>query len=298
MSGKNTIVVGVDGSFESATALDWAIAEAARRGGGVQIVHLAWMPVVAAFGDLSMLAPPDSLLDYGKQVLHLARERAAERDPAVHVETTLLVRRPDEGLIEAAADAGLIVVGASGLSGWGGRTVGSVTSRVAASAHCPTVVVPSGAVPTEGPVVVGVDGSAHGDAALALAMSEAALRGSELIAVHAFGVPLAPMAMADPDTSANVVAHERQRAMDVADQAVARARAAVPAEVEVTTRVERGGAADLLLTAGQDAALLVVGSRGYGRLRGLFLGSVSQAVLHQASRPVAVVHTPDPDTGV
>lgn len=70
MTGSNnTIVVGVDGSFDSGSALDWAVAEARRRGAGVRVVHAVWVPITAvAFGDASMLPPPDDLLDYGKAV--------------------------------------------------------------------------------------------------------------------------------------------------------------------------------------------------------------------------------------
>jgi nucleotide-binding universal stress UspA family protein len=54
--------------------------------------------------------------------------------------------------------------------------------------------------------------------------------------------------------------------------------------------VQEGGAAKVLLDAGEGAVMLVVGSRGHGGFAGLLLGSVSANVAEHASCPVFIVH--------
>lgn len=67
-------------------------------------------------------------------------------------------------------------------------------------------------------------------------------------------------------------------------------------DVEVAYEAVEGDPVDTILelARARDVDLIVVGSRGLGAVRGLVLGSVSNAILHQADRPVLVAkgHSP------
>ena len=134
-------------------------------------------------------------------------------------------------------------------------------------------------------IVVGVDGSDHGMAALRWAAREAALRGCDLVAVLVWDL-------------FNQHHADGSRRFDP-DYGDADADAALAAAVEAALGAETASAVirrvvcDLpapgLLSASEQADLLVVGARGLGGFRGLVLGSVSQQVLHHARIPLAVV---------
>lgn len=137
-------------------------------------------------------------------------------------------------------------------------------------------------------VVVGVDGSEHGDEALEFAAEEAELRGATLRVVCAWQFP-SSMTM-DMGLVAGVFEGFREEAELIVADAVKTVQERHPS-LSCEPRVVEGHAVDVLLHEAQNAKLLVVGTRGRGGIAGLFLGSVSQHVLRQAPCPVTVVPT-------
>lgn len=135
-------------------------------------------------------------------------------------------------------------------------------------------------------IVVGVDGSTHGEAALEFAAEEAALRGARLRVVCAWEFPMvvAPM---------GVYPAESFEGLRDDVEAVMRASVARVAEIQPLVECDgvtiEGQPAALLLREAQDADMIVVGSRGRGSVASLLLGSVSQEVVRHASCPVVVV---------
>lgn len=142
-------------------------------------------------------------------------------------------------------------------------------------------------------IVVGVDGSDHGTAALRWAADEAKLRGGTVAAVHAWMfVPAS--ALAEPSVIPvaatglmDDLALEREAAEAVLDDALAAALGDAADQVERV--LSEGSPSEVLVAESANAALVVVGSRGRGRITGALLGSVSQHVTQHAECPVVIV---------
>jgi nucleotide-binding universal stress UspA family protein len=133
-------------------------------------------------------------------------------------------------------------------------------------------------------IVVGVDGSAESQRALAWALDEARRRRATLQVVHAWKIPqpdpYLPVVLGPEvfETSARTVLREAVAGIE-----------ADPDGPAVETELVCDSPAHALLDAAKDADLLVVGSHGRGGFAGMLLGSVSQHVLHHATCPVVVV---------
>ena len=82
----------------------------------------------------------------------------------------------------------MVVLGSYGAGAFAGMLAGTTSRAVVEHAACPVAVVrgsaPRIAPPRSGPVVVGVDGSAAGTAALEFGADLATSLGSRLLAVH------------------------------------------------------------------------------------------------------------------
>ncbi len=145
-----------------------------------------------------------------------------------------------------------------------------------------------------GVVVVGVDGSESGHAALRHALSEGARRGSPVVAVIAVRPPETSAYLYEtydlPDTE-----HIRAAAQDGVRRWIEAARAETGRavrDVEVEAVALVGSPASVLLERARGADLLVVGHRGHGRWRSALLGSVGLSVILHAPCPVTVVPAP------
>lgn len=295
-TGRGPVVVGYDGSDGARRALAWAAEEAQRRGAALQVtVCTDWHPVSSPEAAGVVLAAPD-LQVVGRELADDAVARLADH-PDLEVRTEVRAWSPPvPSLLAESERAQLVVLGSRGRGAFADLLLGSTSAQVAVHAHCPVVVVrpPGGADGADGAggVVVGVDGSPAGRAALAFAVETAAQRGTALRAVRVWQVPSLWGSAQHPAPGARAGELERaEQGLLDADVAAALDAAGPAHAVEVSAVVVQGHPVDALLQAARGADLLVVGSRGSGGFRGLLLGSVSRAVLHHARCPVAMVHS-------
>ncbi|MFG2026100.1 universal stress protein [Streptomyces sp. NPDC048825] len=292
MSGL--VVVGVDGSASGLAAVEAAAREAQARGAGLRVVYaFIWPTMHVALGPSSLGPPEGGLQKMADRLVAEAVERARATAPEVDVSHAVVTGEPLTVLESQSRAAELVVVGSRGMGGFVGVLVGSTAIYLAAHSRCPVLVVreqPS----ADGPVVLGVDGSAAGEAAVEFAFAEAELRKAPLVALHAWTTWNAPLP-APQDASVpyanppGALAAEEERLLS---EALAGHRARYPGVV-VEHRVVHGRTREALIEASRSAQLLVVGARGRGGFAGLLLGSVSQALLHHAHCPVAVVRAAD-----
>jgi len=294
MTANPPIVVGVDGSPSSTCAVRWAAEAAARHNAPLLLVSAWTIPVTyGAFGMPQGFVGDQEI--EGKRRLADATQIAREAAPGVtlSVSTELANSLAAGALIERSHNARMVVLGSRGLGEFTGGLLGSVTSPLAHHSHAPVAVIralPRQSDPTaQGPVVVGIDGSANSEPAIATAFGEASLRGADLIAVHAWsdvtlstvtvhdqGLPWASIETAETAALAESLAGWSERYPDV----------------QVTKVVVQDRPVRNLLSYADTAQLLVVGSRGRGGFTSMLLGSTSTALLHVTECPLLIVRGP------
>lgn len=294
------VVVGFDGSAPSTAALDWAAAEAARRGLPLKVV-------LAVELGTALPMPMDSGAPWAmakiegaaREVLADAADRARKTDPGLAVESSLVIDTAAAALVDASTSASLIVVGNRGHGDLVGTLLGSVAFGVTAHAQCPVAVVRGGSMRVPGPdapVVVGVDGSSPSNAAIDEAAELADRAGASLKVVAAYQVPITGWVGVTPwldvypeDELADAAEGTAKAVLDGARERIRRNHPSL--DVEFTA--VRARPADALAERSKTAGVVVVGSRGRGGFRSLILGSVSRGLVHNAESPVLVVHAPD-----
>jgi nucleotide-binding universal stress UspA family protein len=281
------IVVGVDASAGSLDALRWADHYATRTGRQLRVITSWSYPATAALpGGPKLLSA---------EAMDAATTEQTTLTVLTHIGRTLpdsdlQVRRgpADLALLSAAqaADAVMVVVGKRGLGPIDGRLLGSVSRRIAELAQCPVAVIPAisdigGAPPSDGPILVGVDGSSAATAARNWAITAATELGVELIFAH--GVAGLPSEL-PPSSVDQFIA----RAQQMVEGHVAAARAAgVAAGAEVAVDDPRRLLDRLSDTRGTQ--MIVVGAEGEGPVGGMLIGTVVHYVAQFAGVPVIII---------
>lgn len=295
LPGHERIVVGVHDSTSSWAAVRLAAREAAAQHRPLRLLHaLNWIPDDLSTGEEPV---PDA-----QQLIDRAVQVVAQAAPGLEVTAELSENAPATALLRESRMASLVVIGDGDLARWTCLPLDALAVQIAARADCSVLVARcraeeatgaatgTGTEPTsgtgayDGPVVVGVDGSAGSERALGFAFDTAAARRSELIVVRAWESELS-WADASPDIGgelADTLAPWQEKHPDV------------PVRQQVVT----GSPAQVIIERSVNAGLVVVGARGDHPLR-VPLGAVSQAVLHHARCPTAIVRecAPPPTAG-
>lgn len=282
------IIVGVDGSPASDSAVSWAAHDAAMRGGPLTLMCVQ-NPTAPTWAQAPILQEVKGWQQAeGRSVLAKAFKIAHDivpDDAGVQINGELLFSATVPTLIDLSDDADLIVVGTDGRGALTRGLLGSVSSGLVRHAHCPVAVIheeqtakpPS----TQDPVLVGIDGSSAAELATKIAFDEASRRHAGLIALHAWsdrelvsipGVDWSEIKTEEECLLSEVLAGWQERYPDVV----------------VTKQLVCDRAARALIDASRSAQLVVVGSHGRNVLSRTVLGSVSNAVVQSARGPVIV----------
>ena len=144
-------------------------------------------------------------------------------------------------------------------------------------------------------ILVGVDGSAPSLKAVDFAADLASKYNAELILLKVVGdrPPELDPAVEEYARSEHIPLPEAELTLTMADNILdhARRQALSSGATQVSVEPSFGDPAAQIIAAARDhqADLIVIGSRGHGRLAGLLLGSVGQKVVSLARCPVVVV---------
>lgn len=281
------IVVGYDGSPDATAALDWSIREAGSRHCGIRLVYCA--PDLRAYdGAATAMAgtPVLTLPPQSEQDSPLGTAVQAVEAAGVPVESVATVGSTAGVLVEHSRAASMVVLGSRGHGALASAILGSTVAHVASHAHCPVIVAQARGV-TDGPVVVGVDGSQESEEVIGWAIDHASRHGLPLQLLHAYAIPVYPgvVPYVPPEEITRSTAEFEAR---LVAEALAGWREQYP-DVEVQATVQHGRPGPPLVAATSRASLTVVGSRGRGAFLGVLLGSTSQSLLQHAVGSVAVI---------
>lgn len=179
------VVVGIDGSQAAIRAAEWAVDEAASREMPLRLVHT--IPAQVEPAPFSAVGNVNMEIEYAETALRVACTAVTATGKPVKVETEVLRGDPAAMLIAQSVDAAMICIGSTGIGRLARAVLGSTAADVAEGAHCPVAIIRSheGRPTRLSPLIVAaVNESAETDAVIDLAIKEAKLRHTPILAVE------------------------------------------------------------------------------------------------------------------
>ncbi|MFY9227478.1 MAG: universal stress protein [Blastocatellia bacterium] len=297
------ILIGYDGSKASMAMLD--------------DLSLAGLPndteaLVIAVAEMWLVPPPSyglaqtEFTDTFQLDVRLATEtaeKAVERlktlFPEWKISLETAIGSPAREILKKAESyhPDLVIVGSQGLSALGRFFLGSVSQKVATEAHTSVRIARGRVQETDEParIVIAVDGSPESNAAIRSVANRNWNKGTEVVLLTATGniepkdykAILGSVEPANPEIKAEV--DQLSSIKQVLEQAL---EAQLKANgLSVSTIIKTGDPRKVLLeeaeTWGADS--IFIGSRGFGKIKRLLLGSVSTAVASRAHCSVEIV---------
>lgn len=284
----NLVVVGIDGSEDGIRAVEYGVREALSQDADLLLAHAVDDAVLA--GAWGVVYDPNLLEEAGREAAEEAKAKALSMDfPADRLQSKIYMGNPGAVLTRLSEQARTLVVGRRALSGLERLFVGSTSVGVAATAHCPVVMVSAAShKPHTGGlnlIGVGVHTGEPSSAGLAYAFAEAARRGSRLEVIHAYSLPTSFFADRRQRTDREQT-HETA-AREILEGLVAPFRTQYP-DVEVELSVVSAHPVDELNRRSDDFDLLVLQVHGAG-LPVLSPGATIRAVMAHGHCPLGLV---------
>ena len=278
-------IAGVDGSPASMAAVRFARGLAEATGADVLAATVfSPAPLVPGKGASAMA---DAELD--QAIREAAEHTLAQLHEPEHAQRRAIPgRSAAQGLHELAEreEAGLIAVGATHHGTAGRIVLGSVGHRLLHGAPCPVLVVPADASDTVRTIAVAFDGEVESRAALRFASDLARRLEARLVLIAAVqpSVPYGLAGTGPLQVDAEEAAKEHSR------RECEEAIADLPGGLEADVRVVVGPPGTSIADAAREGTdLLVTGSRAYGPLKAVVLGSTSGHLADHAACPVLIV---------
>ena len=295
MTAIKRVLCPIDFSDCSRRALDHALAIGRWFGAAVDVLHVTPEVLIAGRAEMQMrleVLRTEAYADTTEQAKRFVQD-AGTSDLKVHV----AVERGDPATVIVAAapssEAGMVVMGTHGRSGFERLLLGSITERVLRRVRCPLLTVPPHAVeaaerPMFARILCPVDFSVDSALALEFAASLAEATGGGVIVLHAIeefaDEPREYRRLSDPE-------YRRQ----LEEEARNLLRSAVPSRGDRTRPAEElvvaGRASKEILRVAAERGMdaIVMGVHGRNVVDRLLLGSTTDRVVRAASCPVVTI---------